>query len=291
MLLIRFIFFLMIPMGVLAQNGLQQVDSLIERRNYKAAESLLIRLNDEQPGPIVQDKLGEVYGYQMNWDKAIDIYSELTSTHPENADYFFRYGGVLAKKAQESNVLTALSLLSRIKYSFRTSLKLNPDHIRAHWAMVDLYVSLPFIAGGSMSKAYQYANRLKELEPLDGYLALGYVHEYDDEPEKAKKYYFKALSILNDLEILERNQLNYQIGKISSEYGVHLDKGIMHLKTYIDNYTVMDGVPLEWAYLRLAKIYRKKSEKQLAQASIEESLRINPDLSPAIEEKSTIERL
>ena len=289
--ILRFLLILFMPLGILAQNGLEQADMLIEQGRYREAEALLIRLKEEEPDPQVKDKLGEVYGYQMDWDKAIDIYRELTATYPGNPDYFFKYGGVLAKKAQSSNVFTALSLLSRIKHNFRTALKLNPDHIRAHWAMVDLYVSLPFIAGGNMTKAYQYANRLKELEPLDGYLALGYVYEYDDEPEKAKQYYMKALSILNDLETLERNQLNYQIGKISSEYGVYLDKGITHLNTYIDNYTVMDGVPLEWAYLRLAMIYRKKSEKELALAFIQESLRINPELSPAIAEKSTIEKL
>lgn len=289
--LLRLLLAVMVPFGVFSQSNIQKADSLIEGRKYRAAERLLIRLMTQNASPEIKDKLGEVYGYQMKWDEAIDVYSELTTSHPKNASYSFKYGGVLAKKAQESNILTALSLLSRIKQSFRTTIKLDPEHIRAHWAMVDLYVSLPLIAGGNMSKAYQYAQRLKELAPLDGYLALGYVYEYDEEPEKARQNYMKALNLLNGLELPERNQLNYQIGKICSQYSVQLDLGILHLKSYIDQYTVLDGVPLEWAYFRLAKIYRAKSEKQLALASIAESLRINPELSPALKEKSAIERL
>ncbi len=275
----------------MAQSDLSGIEEHIGKKQYQAAEKNLISLIEEDRDPELKAKLGEVYGYQLKWDEAIEIYRELTLMYPKNAEYFFRYGGVLAKKAQQSNTFLALTLLSRIKNSFKMALKLDPGHISAHWAMIDLYVSLPGIVGGSTSKAFDYALELRKLEPLDGYLALGYVYEYDDEAEKAKAHYLKALAILNELEKLERNQLNYQIGKICSDYGLHLDKGIEHLNAYIENYTVLDGVPLEWAYLRLAKIYRKKLNKDRALAWINKSLSLNPGLPPALAERSAIERL
>ena len=291
MYLLKLLLLIWIPIGIIAQPGLQYAEELIADRNYTAAEQLLLQLVEKNKDPLLNSKLGEVYGYQSKWDEAIDIYRDLTLMYPQNADYFFRYGGVLAKKAQNSNVFMALAMLARIKNSFRMALKLEPDHIRAHWALIDLYVSIPGIVGGSMSNAYKYAYALKELAPLDGYLALGYVFEYDDQPEKAKKHYLKALSMLNNLDSPDRNQLNYQIGKICSDYGIQLNKGIAHLNIYIEDYTVLDGVPLEWAYLRLAKIYRKQSNKQLALVWINKSLGIAPDLEAAIREKSVIERL
>ena len=149
-----------------------------------------------------------------------------------------------------------------LKVALKQALKLDPDSIEIHWALIDLYISLPGIVGGSLSKARSYALELKALSLLDGYLALGYVYEYDNEPEKAKMNYIKALNLLHDLGQVTRNQLNYQIGKICSDYGIEADKGIAHLNVYISNYTVMDGVPLEWAYYRLAKIYRNKSDRK-----------------------------
>jgi hypothetical protein len=47
-----------------------------------------------------------------------------------------------------------------------------------------------------------FANQLEVLSKVDGYLAKGYIHEYDNEPELAEKYYKKAvaLSIRSDFK-------------------------------------------------------------------------------------------
>lgn len=274
-----------------AQTPVSLAQRHIDASNYSEAEKILLEAVSNNDEAELSSLLGEVYGYQEEWDKAIDIYRNLTLNYPRKAEYMFRYGGVLAKKAQNSNPFVGLALLGKIKSSFMTVLKLEPGHIGAHWALIDLYISLPGIAGGSISKANDYATRLISWSKVDGYLALGYVHEYDDQPQKARDYYIKALNLLDEMEVIERNQLNYQIGKICSDFEIEMDKGIFHLKEYADHYTVLDGVPLEWAYYRLAKIYRKKSDKDEALIWISKSLELSPDLQPAIAEKSAIERL
>ncbi len=227
----------------------------------------------------------------MKWDKAIDIYEELSSSFPDNASYLFRYGGVLAKKAQSSSSFVALMYISRIKSSFRKSLKLDPTSVSTYWALVDLYITLPRIAGGSHTKALNYAKQLKEISPLDGYLAIGYVHEYNAEGEKAKSNYLKAFDLLDTYRVTPRNQLNYQIGKISSEYGIEMDQGIKHLNRYIERYTVLDGVPLEWAYYRMARLYRFKKKRNDAEDWINKALALKPDFKPAIEERKLLAEL
>jgi tetratricopeptide (TPR) repeat protein len=274
-----------------AQNTLAIAEGYMAAGAFGKAEKTLLEAPDTQTDPGLRSLLGEVYGYQLQWDKAIDVYRELTNDYPQDPQYRFRYGGVLAKKAQNSNPFIALSLLGRIKSSFKKTLALDPDHLGAYWALIDLYVSLPGVVGGSMAKAYDYASALKKLSPIDGYLALGYIYEYDGEQDEARKNYIEALKLLDDLKVIERNQLNYQIGKICSEFDLELDRGILHLKEYANHYTVLDGVPLEWAYYRLAKIYRKKSNKDEAMMWIDKSLELSPDLKPALKEKVAIERL
>ena len=288
---IKLVICLLLPLSLAAQLNIETVNSHIESGEYSKAESLLLQALQEKSLPELKDKLGEVYGYQLKWDCAIDIYEELSETYPENASYLFRYGGVMAKKAQNSNAFIGLMYVGKIKNSFKQALNLDPDSIEIHWALIDLYISLPGIVGGSSSKALDLALELKRLSLLDGHLALGYVHEYEDEPGKAKLNYIKALNMLSDLTEVSRNQLNYQIGKICSDYGIEEDKGIAHLKEYISNYTVMDGVPLEWAYYRLAKIYRNKSDKPNALSYINRSLEINPDLKQALAERTVINNL
>ena len=101
----------------------------------------------------------------------------------------------------------------------------------------------------------------------------------------------KAFELLDTYQEKGRNQLNYQIGKISSDYQIQIDRGIDHLNKYIANYTVLDGVPLEWAYYRMAKLYRAKKDKNEAQLWLAKSLAIKPDFRPALEEQSRLSNL
>jgi len=270
---------------------IEKADQFLAQKEYARAEKLLLDEIASNNAPELRNKLGVVYSYQLHWDEAITIYKELVTEDPENVEFQFRYSGALARKAQSSGKLKALMLLGKIKEGFKRTITLDPNHIGSHWALVDLYVSLPGIAGGSMAKAYRYANNLKEISPLDGYLALGYVYEYDKEPEKSKQSYLKALSYLKSDNNFNRNQLHYQIGKVCAEYAMQLDKGIYHMQEYITNFSVMDGVPLEWAYYRLAKLYRKKKNKAEALAWVNKALVSHPNFKPALKEQAIIESL
>jgi hypothetical protein len=60
-----------------------------------------------------------------------------------NANYQFKYGGVLEYKTQSSNSLKAFMLVSDIKKHLHNAVTLDSNHIEACWAMIKLYVSLP----------------------------------------------------------------------------------------------------------------------------------------------------
>ncbi|WP_282162339.1 tetratricopeptide repeat protein [Ulvibacterium marinum] len=268
-----------------------EIDQLINEKKYAKAQTKLLRQLHFTSDRDMKDKLGEVYGYQGKWDDAIAIYKELTNTYPQVAEYAFKYGGVLARKAQDSNKIVALGLVGKIKENLKKAATLNPKSVGMQWALVDLYVTLPGILGGSTSKAFDHAKKLKSISPIDGYLAMGYIHEYDRDPKKAKDNYLYALRLLDDLGNIKRNQLHYQIGKVCGEYGVKLEKGLYHMGEYIKNYTPLDGVPLKWAYFRMAKLYRKKEDKPNAQKWIAKTLRLDGILKPALEEQEKIEAM
>jgi len=153
------------------------------------------------------------------------------------------------------------------------------------------------------------------LSKVDGYLAKGYVYEYDDEPELAEKYYKKAIAeggsetcfnkltnlyetnnqpakaIANIEQAYEkhnRNAMHYQIGKVCADYNIELEKGERCLQAYIKNHTAKDGVPIEWAYFRLAQIHKNQSNKKEALKWIDKALSTRSDFSQAKEEKEKI---
>ena len=86
----------------------------------------------------------------------------------------------------------------------------------------------------------------------------------------------------------DRNALHYQIGKVCADYNIQLDKGIQCLNTYIKNYSVKDGVPIEWAYYRIAQIYRHKGDKANALKWVNKALDTRPGFKEATKEKKRI---
>ena len=262
-----------------------------------------------------QEYLGDIAGYSKKWDEALGYYKRLVLKDDKNANYHFKYGGVLAYKAQASNKLKALTLVGDIKKHLHRAATLDTKHLEVRWALVEIYISLPKIVGGSEVKAKKYANELLELSKVDGHLALGYVAEYNDRPKDAEIQYKKAIEVggsvhtYNKLSGLyektnqpdkailnyevavkqhERNHLNYLIGKVCAQYGVSLEKGLGFLKLYIQSHSEKDGVPKSWANYRIAQIYRHKSDKRNAYNYIQKALEEKPDLEAAQKEKKLI---
>ncbi len=298
------------------ENNFEKGTTLYQQKQFVKAKPYFEKWLQTHPTDIkTQEYLGDIAGYQKQWDSSISYFEYLVKQYPKNANYHFKLGGVLALKAQASNKLKALLLVTDLKKHLHKAVILDPKHIEARWALVEVYVSLPILVGGSESKANKYANELLLLSPVDGYLALGYVAEYYNNPKKAETYYKKAIATggsihtyqkLSDLyekneqpqkalsnyeqavKVKQRNHLNYLMGKVCAQYNLSLDKGLMYLKTYLKNYSAQDGVPKSWANFRIAQIYRHKKDKRNAYNYIQKALQEKPDLKLAIAEKKLI---
>jgi tetratricopeptide (TPR) repeat protein len=221
-------------------------------------------------------------------------------------------------KALNVSKIRAVAFIGDIKSAFLKAAELDPKHINTRWALVELYMQLPGIIGGSKSKSLKYAEELETLSTVDGYLAKGYIYEYDNEPELAEEFYKKAIKIGGSLTCFEkltnlyesqkqpekaisnieeaqtrhkRNALHYQIGKVAAEYNVQLGKGEQCLQTYIKNYSAADGVPKAWAHYRLAQIQKHKGNKSEAIKYIDLAIMALPKIKVFKEEKTDILKL
>ncbi|MEZ4792663.1 MAG: tetratricopeptide repeat protein [Gelidibacter sp.] len=311
-----FLFFLILPIWSFGQSNLKDAQQLFNKKEFSKAETLLVQYVKNHPNDLnAIELLGDSYGQQLKWDNAIATYKKLVDAKDDNANYHYKYGGAMGMKALNVSKLKALGMIGDIKEEFLKAAKLDPKHIDVRWALVELYIQLPGIVGGSVSKALDYANELEKLSKVDGYLAKGYVYEYDNEPELAEKYYRMAIkeggsmtcyekltnfyekqkkpekaiaNLQENHEVHQRNAIHYQIGKVAAEYNVELGKGEECLNIYIKNYSAEDGVPLEWAYYRLAQIYKYQGNKEKALKYINMAEEGLPDIKPFQKEKETI---
>jgi tetratricopeptide (TPR) repeat protein len=186
---------LLFPLMIWSQSNYSKAEKLFEAEKYDQAQPVFESFLKENPSHLkTLEYLGDIEGHNKSWDKAIVYYKKLKQLKPSEANYFFKYGGVLGMKAKESNKFKALGMIGEVKESFEKAIELNPKHIEARWALVTIYIQLPGFVGGSESKAIKYSNELLKLSPIDGYLSRGQIDEYFKRYPAAEQQYKKAIA-------------------------------------------------------------------------------------------------
>lgn len=183
-------------MLAMSQSDFDKAEKLFITNNFEQSRILFeIYLKDNPNNLKTLEYLGDIEGQNKSWDKAIYYYKKLKQIKPLEANYFYKYGGVLGMKAKDSNKFVALGMISDVKAAFEKAIILNPKHLEARWALIELYLQLPGFVGGSERKALNYANELSGLSTIDGYLAKGHIAEYFERYSEAEKHYKKAVEI------------------------------------------------------------------------------------------------
>jgi len=188
-------FFLLFPLLILAQTNFDKAEMLYKEGKHEQAQIIFENIIKENPSNLkVIEYLGDIAGHNKSWDKALGYYKKLKQLKPYEANYYYKYGGVLGMKAKESNKFKALAMIGEVKQSFEKAIELNPKHIEARWGLVIFYINLPGILGGSETKAIKYSNELLKLSPVDGYLSRGQIDEYFERYSEAEEQYKKAIA-------------------------------------------------------------------------------------------------
>jgi len=185
-----------IPFLVTAQSDFAKAEKLYQQGQIAESKIVFEAILKQNPNHLKTiEYLGDIEGKSKNWDSTIFYYEQLKKLKPTEANYYYKYGGALGMKAKESNKFIALGMIGDIKASFEKAIQLNPNHIDARWALIELYLQLPAIIGGSEPKAMRYANELLKISLVDGYLSRGHIAEYFHRYKDAEENYKKAIEI------------------------------------------------------------------------------------------------
>ena len=163
-----FLFIYLIPIFAISQTDFDKAEKLYSSKNFEQSKVLFQNYLKDNPNNIKTiEYLGDIAGQNKSWDNAIYYYNKLKQLKPMEANYHYKYGGVMGMKAKESNKFKALGMISEIKSSFEKAISLNPKHIEARAALVEFYLQLPGIVGGSEKKALLYANEIAQISDFD----------------------------------------------------------------------------------------------------------------------------
>lgn len=199
-----------------SQSSFDKAQKLFDDKKYDQAKPLFETLYKTNSSNLkIIENLGDIAGFYKSWPEAINYYKRLKTLKPNEADYHYKFGGATGMYALEVNKFKALGMIDDIKESFEKAIELNPKHIDARWALLELYIQLPGIVGGSESKAIRYSNELLALSAVDGYLSRGRIDEYFKRYKAAEGNYKKAIAVSSNsvvgykkLADLYKNKMN-----------------------------------------------------------------------------------
>jgi tetratricopeptide (TPR) repeat protein len=187
--------FLIFPL-LLCSQSFEKGEKLFADGKFDQAQPILENYLKSNPSNLKTiEYLGDIAGFNKSWDKAISYYKNLKTLKPTEANYYYKYGGALGMKSLGVSKFKALGMIGEVRSSFEKAIALNPKHIEARWALIELNLELPGIVGGSEAKAIKYSGELRELSPVDGYLSRGHIEEYFNRYPAAEQQYKRAILI------------------------------------------------------------------------------------------------
>ncbi len=223
----KIVFFLFITQCIFSQSNFEKGEKLYDQGKYSLARPVFESIIKDNPNQIKAiEYLGDISIQLKEWDKAISFYQKLKNLKPTEANYYYKYGGALGLKSKEGGKWVAIRLIGDMKESFEKALMLNPKHLEARWALIEYYLQVPVIFGGSEKKAQHYADELLKLSPVDGYLSKGRIDEYFERYKSAEKNYIKAIEISGSKITYERLAALYKVKLHNS------DKALKILEQY-----------------------------------------------------------
>lgn len=309
---------LFFPLILNSQNSFKEAVDNFENKEFTIAESQFESIVKKTPNNFkAQEYLGDTYAAQKKWDKAIEVFGYLVNKEPNNANLNYKYGGSLGLKAKNSNKFTALFLLDDIKKYLSKAADLDSSHVEVRWALIELYLELPEIVGGSISKAKKYATELQAISPVDGALANGRIADFKEDFQSAEKHYKNAVEIGGSIvcykklinlyvkyqkpikaldttkeaiEKLKRNDLKYRYAEIALTTRTKIDIGLEYVDSFITNYDSSTHSIVQALILK-AKLHSALNQINEAKKCLKQALALKPDSIQAKTELKRIEQL
>ena len=216
-----FLLLLFIPLFTFSQSNFEKAEKLFNQEKFTLAKPLFENELKDSPNFLKSiEYLGDISIHLNNLDKAISYYQLLIKLKPNEANFYYKYGGALGLKSQAGGKWVAIRLIGDMKSSFEKAISLKPNHLEARWAMIEYYLQVPGLFGGSEKKAQNYANQLMTLSIVDGYLARGKIDEYFERIKSAEKNYLKAIQMGGYKTTYDRLKALYKVKLLQSEKAI-----------------------------------------------------------------------
>jgi len=257
-------------------------------------QELLANPNNER----AHHYLGRVEYLKGNFEQSEAYFNSAIALDDQVSDNFYWLSLSLADQHYSTSIFRLYSLIKRFLESAKQAVALKPESLLAHENLLDFYVSVPGVLGGSEKLAEKHARVIADIDTAAGHYAQGRIYFAQDDFEKAEQQVRLALSLDPDriryhfglglvlasrgkneeainafshianlkpdgpVELVSQWQALDKIGRISAASGTHLSLGQAAIEAYLKRPIVNPKLSdSNWARIRLASIYRHQGKK------------------------------
>lgn len=178
---------------------LTQAKAALKTGDLATAETLLTPLTTgEKPDAAAVHQLGLVRQRQQRATDAVALFEQATKLDATKPEYFSALGVAISQRMGDVTFMQQAMLSGKMKKAFAKSIELDPNHLDGLIGLTRFYSNAPEIAGGSLEKAAEFAERVKKINPFLGELELGTVAERREDFAAALTHYDAASQLKPD---------------------------------------------------------------------------------------------
>ena len=196
--------------------------------------------------------LANIYLQDRRYSEALSYYDKLCERNPNRFAYQFGRGASAGFLLSGTPSFSSLRYVSQLRSSFEAAVRLKPNSLVARRALLNIYLGLPRLLGGSRTKAKQQLKAIQSINPLEGALA-GAIYAMSNNNESA--FTQQVQMAYNDSKHqLVVNDSRYELAMIASNFFGDTERSVRLLSDFLDNASPGDQYPPVFARYRLAEL-------------------------------------
>ena len=170
------------------------VEALIRSGHWKRARSILepqVKAHPQDPRDCYL--LAEVKMSFKDFDGALPLAQHAVDLDIKNSDYHLKLGRVFGEMAARASFFSAGLLAVRFRKEVEIAIQLDPTNLDALNSLMQFKFQAPDLMGGNKDEARALAEKIKLLNPSEGYLAYAKLAELEKNPAEVEADFLKAV--------------------------------------------------------------------------------------------------
>ena len=177
--------------------------------------------------------LANIYLQDRRYTEALSFYDKLCERNPNRFAYQFGRGASAGFLLSGTPSFRSLRYVLQLRSSFEAAVRLQPNSLVVRRALLNIYLELPRILGGSLNKAEQQLKAIQAINPLEGALS-GAIYAMNKNDQFA--FDQQAQMAYNDsIHQYAVNDSRYELAMIAGHYFDDNKRAKKLLNDFLDN--------------------------------------------------------